>query len=61
MCDPRARLAGRDAERTTARRKAGSARNESRGAAQRRDALGVARRAWECAQFARKPPTGLTN
>eukprot|EP00966_Prymnesium_polylepis_P285846 6603102-Prymnesium_polylepis.1 len=61
MCDPRARLGGRDAERTPARRKAGSARNESDGAAQRRGALVVARCAWGCARFARKPPTELTN
>ena len=58
---PRARRAGRDVERTTARREVGSARNEPGGAAQRRGASGVALRAWGCARFARKPPTGLTN
>ena len=58
---PRARRAGRDVERTPARREVGSARNEPGGAAQRRGASGVALRAWGCARFARKPPTGLTN
>ena len=61
MCDPRARLAGRDAVRTPARQKEEPARKESDGAAQRRGASGVARCAWGCARFARKPPTGLTN
>ena len=61
MCDPRARLAGRDAVRTPARQKAEPARKESDGVAQRRGASGVARCAWGCARFSRKPPMGLTN
>ena len=61
LSSPSRSVAGRDVERTPARRRAACARNEPGGAAQRWSASGVGRGAWGCARFARKPPTRLAN